>query len=271
MKCICRLVGLAILYTGIVCAATGVSVSTEIITEETDVPASIIATGNLQYVCAPGHVSFIIPDQWRVISESELEPYKRKLGEAFPDRPVPNYIMGMQRKSLFTFSLPYMLVVLEKGTMPTLEEIQAEKVSYVSSIQQAYLSLHRKGMFGEVKALPAEYYPERKVLLGYSEMTRASDNVRLVAITASYPCQYGYLRLNFFINAEQSDRDMPAIDEIISSVSFEPEYAYIPYRKDMSSEQLRYILYGIVGVLACAWFFIRIFGSRIRRKEPYRR
>ena len=233
--------------------------------------AAFTASESQQYDYTPGHVSFVVPAEWRIIPIDELETYKRKLGETFPGRPVPNYVAGMQRKALFTFELPYVLVEIEQRSMPSLEEIQAEKLSYAGNIHRAYLSLHRKGMFGEVKAMPAEYYPDRKVLLGYSEMTRARDKVRLAAITAVYPCQYGYLRMHFFINIEHRDRDMQAVDEIISSVSFDEPYSYVPHNKDVSSNRPRNILYGSIAALACGWGIVRVIGWRMKKREPFQR
>lgn len=262
---------LLLLFTaGISYAATGDAVSADMTATGSTVVVAGVQSNTQTYVYAPGHVSFTVPAYWHIIPDRKLQSYKDKYKELIPGSPVPNYVVGMQRNALFTFSLPYALVELQQSSMPTLEEIQSETTTFDSSVRRAYIPLHRQGLFGEIKALPAEYDPVRQVILGYSEMTRSRDNIRMAAITAIYPCRYGYLRFHFFINTEYRDRDMPAIDEIISSVTFKEAYAYIPRRESVSSRQLRQILYITIVVLACIWFGLRILGRRGRGREPFR-
>jgi hypothetical protein len=260
---------LLLVMTGISFATTSDTVRADITATGITEVVSGVQTNAQTYVYAPGHVSFTIPAYWHIIPERKLQSYKDKYKKMFPGSPMPKYVVGMQRNALFTFSLPYALVELQQGSMPTLEEIQSETTTFDSSVRRAYIPLHRQGLFGEIKALPAEYDPTRHVILGYSEMTRGSDNIRMAAITAIYPCRYGYLRFHFFINTEYRDRDMPAIDDIISSVTFKEEYAYVPRRESVSSKQMRRILYTIIAVLACAWFGLRILGRRSRGREPF--
>ena len=271
MNYVYMIVSILMLYSGVLSGVTGISVSTEIVPEEITDFVATVSTGMNRYACVPGHVSVTLPAQWRIIPEKEIESYKRTLKETLPGRPAPNYVIGMQRRALFTFALPYALVEIEKCRMPSLEEIQAVKLSYADTIYRAYLPLHRSGMFGEVNAMPAEYYPERGVVLGYSEMTRTRDNVRLAAITAMYPCRYGYLRIHFFVNTKDRDRDMQAVDEIISSVVFDKEFGYEQHTREYSTGNMRQILYGTIAVLACGWLFLRFVGRRIKKRAPFQR
>jgi len=217
------------------------------------------------YLFKPGHLTLTVPADWTMVPQKELLAYQEKLRELFPKRPVPNYVLAFQRKALFTFSLPYVLIEIEERMMPAVEEVEQEAVRFDESVRSAYLDLHRSGQFGEVRALPAAYDPTNHVIVGYSQMTRAEDKQKIAAVTAIYPCRYGYLRMYFFVAADEQERDIPDVESILASVTFERDYRYIAQRASSGlSRGARYTLYTVVVVLATLWFIMRVISRRTR-------
>ncbi|MCX7846783.1 MAG: hypothetical protein N2595_01950 [bacterium] len=219
---------------------------------------------------APAHITFTLPYYWTVIPESELAAYKAKLRELFPQRPVPNYVLAVQRKALFTFALPYVLFEVEQRSMPTREEIEQERAVFADSVRKAYLDLHRQGMFGEVKPMDAQYDPQRNVIIGYWEMVRAGDKRRIAALAAIFPCRYGFLRLHIFLPADRQAELLPVIDELISSVTFDEGYGYDPklLRKRRQALSPRTALL-ILAVLAIVWLALRLLVRRATRPNDF--
>lgn len=229
-------------------------------------PSPSHATGTF-FRFAPAHISFTLPYYWTVIPEADLLAYKATLRELFPNRPVPNYVLAIQRKALFKFALPYILFEIEERPMPTREEIENERRVFADSVRKAYLDLHRQGAFGEVKPMEAQYDPKRNVIIGYWEMTRASDKRRIAAMAVVFPCRYGFLRLHVFLPADQQLQLLPVIDELISSVTFDEGYAYVPQAAQARRPRLqpRTALL-IFAVLAVIWFALRFLAASWERR-----
>jgi len=224
-------------------------------------------TGTL-FRFAPAHFSFTLPYYWTLISDTDLAAYKATLREMFPDRPIPNYVLAIQRKALFTFALPYALFEIEERPMPTLQEIEQERATFSLNVRKAYLALHRQGAFGEVKPMEAQFDPQRNVIIGYWEMFRASDKRRIAALAAIFPCRYGYLRLHVFLPADRQAEFLPVIEDLISSVIFDDGYRYdpsqAPKRRRALSPRTALLLFA---VLALAWIALRVLARPPRRAK----
>lgn len=216
---------------------------------------------------APAHFSFMMPYYWTAISDTDLVAYKQTLRETFPNRPVPNYVLAIQRKALFTFALPYAMFEVEERPMPTRQEIENERLAFADSVRKAYLDLHRQGRFGEVKPMDAQFDPQRNVIIGYWEMMRASDKRRIAAIAAIFPCRYGYLRLHVFLPADRQAELLPVIDDLISSVKFDEGYGYEPSqarpRRRGLSNRTALILFA---ALAVAWIGLRLAARSLQKR-----
>ncbi len=224
------------------------------------------ATGTV-FRFAPAHFSFTMPYYWTAISDSDLAHYKATLREMFPNRPVPNYVLAIQRKALFTFALPYALFEVEERPMPTEEEIEAERSSFAQSIRRAYLDLHRQGAFGEIKPMEAQYDPIRNVIIAYWEMTRTSDRRRIAALAAIFPCRYGFLRLHVFLPAERQLDLLPVVEELINSVTFDEGFGYDPAQARPRRRGLSHTTaLAIFAALAIVWIALRILASRAAKK-----
>jgi len=224
-------------------------------------------TGTL-FRFAPAHFSFTLPYYWTAISDTDLAAYKATLRETFPDRPIPNYVLAIQRKALFKFALPYALFEIEERPMPTLQEIEQERAAFSLNVRKAYLDLHRQGSFGEVKPMEAQFDPQRKVIIGYWEMVRTSDKRRIAALAAIFPCRYGYLRLHVFLPAGRQAEFLPVIDDLISSVTFDEGYGYdpsnAPARRRGLAPRTALLLFA---VLALAWIALRVLARTPRRAK----
>ncbi len=223
-------------------------------------------TGTL-FRFAPARISFTLPYYWQVIADEKLAGYKETLRETFPGRPVPNYVLALQRRALFTFALPYALFEIEERSMPTPQELESERQSFADSVRRAYMALRQEGLFGEVKPLDAIYDARRHVIVGYWEMMRASDKRRIAAMAAIFPCRYGYLRAHFFLPAERQDEFLPAVEEIINSVTFDEGYGYEPGRGTRARRGLapRTALL-ILAALFAAWFALRLAVRSARKR-----
>jgi hypothetical protein len=116
--------------------------------------------------------------------------------------------------------------------------------------------LYRSNLFGEVKAMDAFYDQARHVIIGSWNMMRARDDRRIAAINAIFPYRGGYVRFHFFMPADTQERDLPAVECVVDSVTFEPGYAYEAVSA-REGRTLRYAIYAIVGVLGVAWIAMR--------------
>jgi len=210
---------------------------------------------------APGHFKFLLPDYWEVIPEKEIQRYKKILKKLYPNKPVQNYVLGIQRKALLNFSMPYALVEIETRPMPTLDEVQGEARSFASNIRKAFVDLYKSNLFGEVKPMPAVYDPVHKVVVGYCSMFRAKDKQNLTTVTAMYPCRYGYVRFHFTFQEDTEEKYFSVIEKIIKSVKFDDGFAYNKENK----HGLNKTIYVVVIILAVIWFGFRIFGRRSKR------
>jgi hypothetical protein len=206
--------------------------------------------------CAAAHLTFALPDYWTVIPADKVTEYRQKLREMFPQRPVPNYVMAAQRKALFTFAMPYLLIELDDEPMPTIEAVQQEAAAFAANVRGAYVDLYRSNLFGEVKVMDAFYDDARHVIIGSWNMMRARDDRRIAAIDAIFPYRKGYVRFHFFLPAETQERDLPAVESVVDSVVFARDYAYRPVAAGQG-RPLRYALYSIVVVLGVVWVAMR--------------
>lgn len=227
--------------------------------------ASVKDKDAVWYAYNSGHFRFLIPYYWEIIPEKKINQYKDILQQNFPNRAPPNYVVGVQRKALKTFSLPYFLIEIEERPMPTPEEVEAERASYQSSVRRAYSGLHKKGLFGEVKAMPATYDSERHIIFGYSHMMRAADKQRLTSITSIYPCRYGFVRFHFFLPQEKETNYMPAVETVITSVTFNAGYGYSQQEAQTGtvSKKFRVGLGIFIITLATIWITMRFFSRRV--------
>ena len=214
---------------------------------------------------APGHFKFLLPDYWEVIPDKEIQRYKNILKRLYPNKPVQNYVLGIQRKALLNFSMPYALVEIENRPMPTLDEVQGEARSFASNIRKAFVDLYKSNLFGEVKPMPAVYDPVHQVVVGYCSMFRAKDKQNLTTVTAIYPCQYGYVRFHFTFQEDTEEKYFPVIEKIIKSVKFDDGFAYNASKAKENKHGLNRIIYIVVIVLAVIWFGFRIIGRKSKR------
>ena len=240
-------------------------------------PAAALDTNGSAFAFAPGHFSFRMPYYWTALADDQLALYKDSLRKQFPGRGVPNYVLGLQRKSLFTFSLPYALIELDNCGMPNPKQVEAECRAFSLSVARAYLPLHRSGQFGEVKPMEAVYYTNINVIIGYWQMVRARDNQRLACVSAIYPCGYGYARFHFFMDAGDQDTYLPIVERLIGSVSFDSGFAYKSATPaDGTASSLRGMRTTIVMVVVTMviWLVVRILvrtkmGNSARPRPPY--
>lgn len=223
---------------------------------------SSLSTGatNRDFNYSPGHFKFMLPDYWEVIPDKEIRRYKEILRKLYPNKPVQNYVLAIQRKALLSFTTPYALIEIEKRPTPTEKEVEGEALSYADNIRRAYLALYKSNLFGEVKPMPAVYDPKHKVVVGYSSMYRAKDGKSLITMTAIYPCSYGYVRFHFTLSKENEDKYFPVIENIIKSVRFDKGFEFDPSVR--LNNHFNYIIYGVVLVLATIWFGMRIYCRR---------
>jgi len=214
---------------------------------------------------APGHFKFLLPDYWQVIPEKELLRYKDILRKLYPDKPVQNYVLAIQRKALLDFTMPYALVEIETRPMPTVEEVEGEAVNFAPNIRRAFVDLYKSNLFGEIKPMPAVYDPNNQVIVGYCSMFRAKDKQNLTTVTAIYPCRYGYVRFHFTFQQDAEEKYFPVVEKIIKSVKFDQGFAYEPSIANKNKRSFNRIIYVVVIVLAVVWFGFRIFARRLNK------
>ena len=232
---------------------------------ETNIPnvntsTNLVKTSS-EFTYSPGHFRFQLPYYWEIISDKTLKSYINKLKEIYPGKPTPNYVLAIQRKALYDFTMPYALIEIDKRPMPTQKEVDAETASFDSNIRRAYVALYKKGLFGEINPLPAVYDPVNKVILGRCSMYRAKDKQYLTTITAIYPCSYGYVRFHFTFKTEDEEKFFPVIEKIIKSLKFDNGFEYKPALAKKNKGLLSRPIYVVVLVLAVIWFGFRIFGK----------
>ncbi len=238
--------------------------------EETNIPKSFssndltktVSNGKV-FSYAPGHFKFILPDYWQVIPGKVLQRYKDILRKLYPDKPVQNYVLAIQRKALMDFTMPYALIEIETRPMPTVEEVKAEAINFAPNIRRAYVDLFKSNLFGEVKPMPAVYDPENEVVVGYCSMFRAKDKQNLTTVTAIYPCRYGYVRFHFTFLQDTEEKYFPVIEDVIKSMEFDKGFTYDASAVKKNSRGFNRMIYIIVIILAVVWFGFRIFGRRI--------
>jgi hypothetical protein len=206
--------------------------------------------------CAPARMTFRLPHYWEVLPDAKLAGYREQLREMFPQRAVPNYVMAAQRKALLSFSMPYLLVELDSGPMPSLEQVEQEALAFAANIQRAYVALHRSNLFGEVNVMDAFYDTQQHVIIGSWDMYRARDNRRIAALNAIFPFRGGFVRCHFFLPAAEQDRYLPDVEMIVDSLTFEPGFEYVPIAASGDS-RMKYTLYTIVVVLGAVWVGMR--------------
>jgi hypothetical protein len=185
-------------------------------------------TGSAVFVFAPGHVRLTVPAYWTVVPEQSLLKYLDTLRNSMPGRAVPNYVLALQRKALFDFALPYVLIELNPGPAPTRAQVEGELLGFQTSIGLAYSALHRAGKFGEVHVQPAIYDETRHVVIGRYSLVRGEDKRRLACVTAIFPYREGFLRLHGFMRFEDQEKYVPVVEALIASVQFDAGYAYVP-------------------------------------------
>jgi len=224
----------------------------------TNIPAS----GKI-FSYAPGHFKFLLPDYWEVIPDREIQRYKKILKKLYPNKPVQNYVLAIQRKALLDFSMPYALIEIENRPMPTLGEVEGEARSFASNIRRAFVDLYKSNLFGEVKPMPAVYDPVHQVVVGYCSMFRAKDKQNLTTVTAIYPCRYGYVRFHFTFLENTEKKSFPVIEKVIKSVKFDDGFAYNASIAKKNKHGLNKTIYILVVVLAVIWFGFRLFGKWI--------
>ena len=212
------------------------------------------------YRCAEGHFRFVLPHYWTILPDEKVKQFKAKLRKSLPSRPVPDYILAFQRKALLSFTFPYALVEVQNGPMPTPADVEAERAGFAANVRSAYKDLHDKRMFGEVKAMPATYDTNAHVVVGFSQMTRAHDSRKISAVTAIYPCRYGYMRIHFFLPAEKEVTYLTPVETVITSVTFEAGYGYVPRSgRQGTFKHMRYLLPAGVVVMGVIWIGMRMY------------
>jgi len=211
---------------------------------------------------APGHFEFLLPHYWEVIPEKNVQQYKDILKKMYPNKPVQNYVLAIQRKALLNFSMPYALIEIENRAMPTLKEIEGETVSFDSNIRKAFVDLYKSNLFGEIKPMPAVYDRQNQVIVGYCSMFRAKDKQHLTTITAIYPCRYGYVRFHFTFQEDTEEKYFQVIENIIKSVKFDKGFEYNPSMAGKNNRNFNKIIYPVVIVLAVVWFGFRFIARK---------
>ena len=222
-------------------------------------------------VCATGHVRFTLPAYWTVVPDTVLARYNASARALDRGRAASQYVLAIQRKALLDFTMPYALVELLERSMPKPTEVAAKADSFAEGVVTTFLPLHRKGLFGEVKPGIAVYDTNLQVIVGYWTMVRTEDKARIAAMMAVFPYAHGYIRFQFFMHAEDQERDMAAAEEIINSVSFDPGFAYPrPGQAAHTADKLGNFGYLLVGVLV-AWLVVRILVRRTLPTIPVRK
>ena len=211
---------------------------------------------------ASGHFKFLLPYYWEIIPDKEIQRYKNILKKLYPGKPVQNYVLGIQRKALLNFSMPYALIEIENRPMPTVDEVKGEAISFASNIRRAFVDLYKSNLFGEVKPMPAVYDPEHQVIVGYCSMYRAKDKQNLTTVTAIYPCRYGYVRFHFTFKEDTEEKYFTVIEKIIKSVKFDDGFAYNPATAKKNKRGFNKIIYVVVIGLAVIWFAFRIIARK---------
>ena len=230
--------------------------------------APATSTGAYTYAYAAGHFSFLVPDYWTLVPEQELEKYRQVLRAATPGAPEPQYVLALQRKALFHFSMPYVLIELERRPMPSADELRLQAAKFDMGVAQQYLPLHRAGVFGEVTAQPGMYDEARHMVIGYYQMRRTSDAKRISAVAAVFACADGVVKFHCFMPAEEQDKHFPVIQRILDSVAFEPAHAWpsVPVQKPFRiPHQLYYVLLPLAGVWLVVSMFFR---ARSTDRQP---
>ncbi|MCX7004672.1 MAG: hypothetical protein NTV22_15560 [bacterium] len=180
------------------------------------------------FTYAPGHFTLMLPSYWTVLPEQALLKYLDTVRDTLPGRAVPNYVLALQRKALFDFALPYVLVELDAGSQPTRVQVDGELIGFQNSLAMAYGALHRAGKFGEVKVQPAVYDDQQHIIIGRYSLVRGVDKRRIACVTAIYPYRAGFVRLHGFMAYEDQATYAPVLDEIIAGLRFDSGYAYQP-------------------------------------------
>lgn len=220
------LLSIALPLAAAVCLAADAATQSVTVAAAPAAPDS--ATGSAVFVFAPGHFRLSVPAYWTIVPEQALLKYLDTLRDSMPGRAVPNYVLALQRKALFDFALPYVLVELNPGPPPTRAQVEGELLGFQTSIGLAYRALHRAGKFGEVHVQPAVYDEARHVVIGRYSLLRGEDKRRLACVTAIFPYREGFLRLHGFMRFEDQETYVPVLDALIASVQFDAGYAYVP-------------------------------------------
>jgi len=218
------------------------------------------------FAYAPGHFKFTLPHYWQVIPNSTLQSYNDKIRKLYPGKPAPNYVLAIQRKALLDFTMPYALIEIDKRPMPSKQEVEAEAAAFEANIRKAYIGLYKKGLFGEVKPLPAVYDEKNNVVVGRCSMYRASDKLYITTITAMFPCRYGYVRFHFTFKTDNEEKYFPVIENIIKSVKFDDGFQFESNASNGKKDVFSRPIYIVVFVLAVIWFGFRFFGRKLQRK-----
>jgi hypothetical protein len=235
-------------------------------TQTTGAAATAQATNGTIYAFAPAHLRFTLPPNWTVIPQEKLDAYNAAAQALAGRRAAPQYLLGLQRKSLFIFDMPYVLIEVDPGTMPSQAQVDGEVQGFQQSIGLAYRDLHRAGKFGEVISQPALYYEDAHVIIGHYSMVRMEDRARIGAVTAIFPFRGGFVRFHCYMRFEKQEADMPVIEELIASVKFDENYGYAPTIVKRSVVKNPTAVVGGVAVLMVIYFIMRILAGRSRSR-----
>jgi len=196
-----------------------------------------------------------------------LLKYLDTVRDTLPGRAVPNYVLALQRKALFNFALPYVLVELDAGSQPTRVQVEGEVLGFQNSLAMAYGALHRAGKFGEVKVQPAVYDEERYTIIGRYSLVRGADKRRIACVTAIFPYRAGFVRLHGFMAYEDQATYAPVLDEIIAGLRFDPGYAYQPPPVTVSPlVKHRTVFFGGLVSLMGVYLILRFVAARGARR-----
>jgi hypothetical protein len=241
--------------------------NTEYRIPDTNHPPPTTGAPPTSFTFTPGHFSLMLPAYWTMLPEQALLKYLDTLHDSLPGRAVPNYVLALQRKALFDFALPYVLVELDPGAQPTRVQVDGEIIGFQNSLALAYGALHRAGKFGEVHVQPAVYDDQRHVIIGRYSLVRSADKRRLACVTAIFPYRAGFVRLHGFMAYEDQATYAPALDEIIAGLRFDPGYTYQPPPVTVSPlVKHRTVFFGGLVALMGVYLILRFVAARGARR-----
>lgn len=212
------------------------------------------------------YFTFDLPEDWVAVSKENLAVFNQAEDAIKQQRRNP-YCAAYQRKALFDFELPYILIEQEAHAPYSLPELQAMANALPSAIRNAYLPLHRAGKYGEVNVMPAFYDEERQMVFDYYEMKRAKPPVAMFAFTACFPSKKGLVKIHGFGKKSDYERSMAEMEKILQSFCFAPEYQDTPAEKSSNYKHVLPVIC-IISFLVLAG--LRIYGRRASHsREPF--